>query len=85
MRLLALKIPESRGPELVDRPLALDQAMRIARDHGIKLRELALPAEFFVISLATILGAWRKAGCEAEWLRAAEVAARSAYDDGRGA
>jgi hypothetical protein len=81
--MLALKVTERRGPELVDRPLALDEAVRIARDHGIKLRELALPADFFVISLATILGAWRRAGCEAEWLTAAEVAARSAYD-GRG-
>jgi hypothetical protein len=83
MQMLALKVTERPGPELVDRPLALDEAVRIARDHGLKLRELALPAEFFVISLATILGAWRKAGCEAEWLTAAEGAARSAYD-GRG-
>jgi hypothetical protein len=83
MQMLALKVTERRGPELVDRPLALDQAISIARDHGLKLRELALPVEFFVISLATILGAWRKAGCEAAWLTAAEGAARSAYD-GRG-
>jgi hypothetical protein len=71
MQMLALKVTERRGPELVDRPLALDQAISIARDHGLKLRELALPVEFFVISLATILGAWRKAG-EAAWLTAAE-------------
>jgi len=77
----ALKIVERRGtPELVDRPLTLDQAMKIARDHGMKLRELALPADFLVISLATILGAWRRAGCETQWITAAEVAARSAYD-----
>jgi hypothetical protein len=81
MQMLALKVIERRGPELVDRPLALDHAVRIARDHGIKLRELALPADFFVISLATILGAWRKAGCEAEWLAAAEMAARAGYHD----
>jgi len=46
--------------EWVDRPLALDHAVKLALDHAVKLRDLALPPDFFVLSLATLLDAWRK-------------------------
>ena len=65
--------------EWVDKPLALHHAVKLAQDHAGKLRDLAIPPEFFVLSLATLLDAWRKAGCDAKWVAAAEAAARAAY------
>ena len=68
--------------DLVDIPVTFEHAIELAQDHGTKFRELALPPAFFVVTVATILGSWRKAGCDAEWLRAAEAAARAAYERG---